>query len=228
MATEVHPSIRKLAMPDRIKRLPIDERGWPVPWFAGWVDGKPDHRLVDGQKVRDAIKYRFCFVCGDPLGGHAAFTVGPMCVVNRTSAEPPSHRDCAFYSARACPFLSRPHAKRRPVGEEISDLNREGAGGCMIRRNPGVVAVWVTKQWRVERVGNGVIHKFDVAEPTQVWWFAESRMATPDEVAESVQAGLPALREMAEQQEFEEPRSGALARFERALLAAERYWPIRE
>jgi hypothetical protein len=35
-----------------------------------------------------------------------SFVVGPMCGINRNSAEPPSHKECAQWSARNCPFLS--------------------------------------------------------------------------------------------------------------------------
>ena len=33
-------------LPRRFLGLPIDDRGYPVPWFVHWVDGKPDFRLV--------------------------------------------------------------------------------------------------------------------------------------------------------------------------------------
>jgi hypothetical protein len=93
-------------IPERMRRLPIDERGWLVPWFVAWVDGKPDHRAMDGAKLRDAIKRRLCWNCGQPLGARGAFVLGPMCAVNRTNAEPPNHYECARFAAIACPHLS--------------------------------------------------------------------------------------------------------------------------
>src|SRR6267154_1896953 len=99
--------------PKRSAELPRDERGYPVPWFVEWIDGKPDFRVMDSDKLVEAIKYKRCWVCGGPLGHYKVFTIGPMCMVNRTSAEPPSHRDCAEFSVRNCPFLTTPDMHRR-------------------------------------------------------------------------------------------------------------------
>ena len=37
-------------MPSRIAALPVDERGYPVPWFVAWIDGKPEFRCADPAK----------------------------------------------------------------------------------------------------------------------------------------------------------------------------------
>jgi len=174
-------------LPDRIARLPR-HRGYPVPWFVGWVDGSPDFRVFDGEKFVRAVREGLCWVCGEKLGAHLAFVIGPMCAVNRISAEPPSHRECAEFSARACPFLSRPTMRRREGSMP------DGAGdmaGFGIRRNPGVALVWVTKRYGVVRVSNGNL--FRVGDPRDVQCFAEGRTATVDEIAASFWSGLPIL-----------------------------------
>jgi hypothetical protein len=96
------------ALPSRMKTLPVDERGYPVPWFVDWVDGKPEFRAMDGNKWESAVRYRLCWVCGGTLGVNKSFVAGPMCGINRTSAEPPCHLECATWSARNCPFLKNP------------------------------------------------------------------------------------------------------------------------
>src|SRR5437764_29347 len=107
MTTSVlHPNLP--ALPSRLKLLPVDERGFPVPWFVAWIDGKPDFRVVDQRKMAIAVSEKRCWVCGDFLGRYMAFVIGPMCAVNRVSSEPPSHRECAEFSVRACPFLTKP------------------------------------------------------------------------------------------------------------------------
>lgn len=86
------------APPDRIRKLAI-YRGFPVPWFVDWVpasqDGGtvliPEFRAMDGEKLVAAINQRLCWVCGEGLGKFMTFVAGPMCGINRTSAEPPSH-----------------------------------------------------------------------------------------------------------------------------------------
>ncbi|HMH92898.1 MAG TPA: hypothetical protein VK586_17660, partial [Streptosporangiaceae bacterium] len=91
-------------VPGRIARLPKDHIGRPVPWFVAEVNGVPDFRVIKTGAIEGALYMRLCWVCGVPFQRQEdrAFTVGPMSMVNRVSAEPPAHRDCAVYSATAC------------------------------------------------------------------------------------------------------------------------------
>lgn len=184
--------IATIPMPDRIKRLPVSDKGFPVPWFVAWTDSAPDFRVIGPGKITHAVKHKLCWVCGEPLGRTFAMTLGPMCAINRTISEPPSHRDCAVYSAIACPFLSNPRMRRNLV-----DLpeDAQAAAGNGIQRNPGATAVWCTRGYRPFRVANGVLFTFD--DPTEVLWFAEGRQATRQEVEASIFSGLPLLEKEA-------------------------------
>jgi len=113
--TRGHPSGLP-ALPPRIARLARDRRGFPVPWFVATIDGEPDFRVVDTPKLAVAIRQHRCWVCGEQLGVHLAFPIGPTCVANRVTAEPPVHRECAEFSARACPFLTKPRMRRNAQG----------------------------------------------------------------------------------------------------------------
>lgn len=191
--------------PRRIAGLPV-HRGFPVPWFVQWLhedgspaergEGTPEFRLMDSSAISRAHLERLCWVCGGVRGSYGAFVAGAMCGINRTSAEPPSHVECATWSAEACPFLTRPGMRRREAGlpEEA-----EEPAGVMLKRNPGVAMVWVTKKYALKRAPNGGV-LFDIGEPEYVLWFCEGRPATQAEIEESVSSGLPALRELAEQQ----------------------------
>ena len=112
MKNTLNQRIAHLELPDRMRSLKISDEGFPVPWFVGYVDGKPDFRTMDGEKLVIAVRHRRCWMCGSPLGKHLTFSIGPMCAVNRNIAEPPSHLSCAEYSVRACPFLSNSRMKR--------------------------------------------------------------------------------------------------------------------
>src|SRR6266478_9619881 len=81
-------------LPRRMRSLPLDERGYPVPWFVAWVDGKPEFRASSREKFRDAVKKRLCWVCGEQLGVYMVFVAGCMCGINRTTSEPPCHLVC--------------------------------------------------------------------------------------------------------------------------------------
>jgi hypothetical protein len=185
-------------VPERMLRLPV-RRGYPVPWFVAWLlddrpqprgVGQPEFRVVMPETIAEAHLRSTCWLCGEALGRYRAFVVGPMCAVNRTSGEPPSHRDCADWAARACPFLARPHARRREAGlpEE-----REAAPGIALMRNPGVALVWTTERYSVKSDGRGGA-LFDIGEPSDVRWYAEGRPVTRAEVRASIDSGEPALR----------------------------------
>jgi hypothetical protein len=175
--------------PKHMQALPIDKRGYPVPWFVRWIDGAPEFRAMDMKKFVAAINERRCWTCGNPLFREEVFVIGPMCAVNRISSEPPSHRECAEYSARACPFLSRPHMVRREDGLP----GEKHAAGIMVARNPGVTLLWFTRRHTMLEVSNGVL--FKLGEPFRVDWYKEGRPATRAEVMASIESGLPALRE---------------------------------
>jgi hypothetical protein len=133
-------------------------------------------------------------VCGDRLGSYLAFAIGPMCAVNRTTSEPPSHAECARWSAQFCPFLSRPQAKRRE--DDLTREAMENVAGCPIQRNPGCCAVWITHSYRLFRDPQGK-SLVEIGPPVAVEWYAEGRLATRAEIEESLRTGMPALEELA-------------------------------
>lgn len=169
-------------------RLPLDARGYPVPWFVAWIDGAPDFRVIGPGKLAKAVNYKLCWLCGEPLGRFGAFVIGPMCALNRTSSEPPSHRDCAIFAATACPFLTRPNAERRSANLPADYVEPAGVG---LKRNPGACLVWVTRSWKWFRVENGAL--CEVGDPTETLWYAEGRAATREEIDTSILTGLPLL-----------------------------------
>ena len=99
--------------PERIARLPVDERGYPIPFFVAYVDGVPDFRIVDHPKVVDAALKQKCFICGDKLGQHFFFATGPRSAILMKTNHGPSHKECIEYSLSACPFILYPNVQRR-------------------------------------------------------------------------------------------------------------------
>ncbi len=118
-----------------------------------------------------------------------------MCAINRVISEPPSHRECAEFSAMGCPFLSQPRMRRNEV-DLPSDIR--AAAGHGLKRNPGVACIWITQSYKPFRahMGNsGVL--FQIGDPVEVLWFAQGREATRAEVLASIDSGYPALEELA-------------------------------
>src|SRR5262245_40664645 len=183
-------------MGGRIAKLPRDHRGFPIPWFVATLpDGTRDFRVADGHKANLAVKNSLCWVCGERLGRYLVFPIGPMCVVNRTTAEPPCHQGCAEFSAMACPFLTRPRMRRNEKDLPASAVNPPGD---FIKRNPGVVCVYTTLSYR--RVMTRTGYLFSLGPPTGVKWFAEGKPASREQVQASINSGHPLLLDIARQE----------------------------
>lgn len=193
MSNQTTPTLRTdlPPLPERMAKLPLSPKGYPVPWFVQWVDGVPDFRIVEHGKFERAHKHGLCWLCGERLGRYKSFVAGPMCGINRTSSEPPSHLDCARFAAMGCPFLSTPAAVRNERGME----NTIEPAGVAIKRNPGVAMVWTTTKYDVYRVPNGYL--VEMGPPEHVLWYAQGRTATRDEVEASISSGLPVLEQIA-------------------------------
>jgi hypothetical protein len=180
-------------VPDRIRKLPVDVRGFPVPWFVHWDSGGvPDFRVIHPDRIPEAVLQKKCWTCGEKLGRFMTFVIGPMSAINRISSEPPSHLDCARYAATHCPFLTRPHMKRN-----VHNLpgSYEDLPGVALKRNPGVALLWVTKNYEVLKEGSGYL--FRIGDPVTIAWYAEGRTATREEILYSIETGLPLLQEAA-------------------------------
>jgi hypothetical protein len=195
--TELNASIRDIPLPARMARRPISEKGFPVPWFASFIDGAWDFVNLDPRKIIEAYNRKICFLCGEPLGSFKAFTIGPMCSINRVSSEPPAHRECAEYAVRACPFLSRPNAKRNDKAHIAPDMSN--VPGIAVEHNPGATLVWITKTFKPFVTGGGGV-LFEIGDPAEVQWYAEGRRASRAEIDAAIEKGLPLLRDAAERE----------------------------
>jgi hypothetical protein len=219
-------------LPANMRHLPVDEdRGYPVPWFVYWENGKPEFRVPKPNAREMAWGLGKCWVCGNtlpttvpgdwrnlkPSKWSQTFVIGPMCVVNRTTADPGCHKECAIYSATACPFLTKPQMVRRDndLPEETTDT-----AGCMIRRNPGVICLWTSEtSYQFEDGMGGWLIR--IGEPSEkTLWYCQGREANAAEISESIRTGLPILQGMASQEGLE-----ASAELDRMAKESLRYMP---
>lgn len=199
MLQKLRPGLRNLS--DRIKHLPRDHRGYPIPWFVYRdVHGVADFRIIGPGKVELATKRDLCWVCGTKLARHKTFVIGPMCAINRVSAEPPMHKSCATFAATNCPFLTMPRMRRNTNELPPEGYTLEGAQP----HNPGAVVVWITRSYTVMPVERGVL--FRIGEPEEVRWFANGRAAERGEVIEAMEKGMPVLIDIAQREGEESVR----------------------
>src|SRR4051794_18777284 len=74
-------------LPQAMKGLRIDARGFPVPWFVSWVNaagqpvrdgqGEPDFRVINAEKIGRCVRGNLCWICGGPMGAFKTFVIGP-------------------------------------------------------------------------------------------------------------------------------------------------------
>lgn len=106
-------NLRQIAIPDRMKDLPLDDRGFPITFTTTiGPDGKPDFRVPDAGKWALMCHGKLCAVCGQQLDYWIFFIGGEELFVDRLFFEGPMHRECAEYSIKVCPFLAISSARR--------------------------------------------------------------------------------------------------------------------
>lgn len=174
-------------LPPRIRALPRDHRGYPIPFFVETVDGKPDFRVMSPERYKAAVTRGLCWTCGQKLGRNLAFVGGPLVALQGVSEEPPSHLECAEVGARICPFLTKPQSKRRLAGlpEALSVPSK-----AQIEDNPGVTVIVVCRQTRRD----GML--FEFLGPTGLHWFHQGRAASREEVLAAGQASIEQFRQL--------------------------------
>lgn len=183
-------------LPSRMTHLPLDRRGYPIPWFVAEVNGERDFRVADARKRELAARDRRCWVCGEPIGRLVSFVIGPMCAVNRNTSEPGCHRDCAIFSATACPFLTLPKSDYR--GANLPDGVTMPPGA--LDGNPGVACIWITRAYRPYRVPGSNDWLITLGEPEEVLWYCEGREATRADVIACLEQRLPLLENVAREE----------------------------
>jgi hypothetical protein len=191
----LNASIRDIPLPFNMQALPIDARGFPVPWFVAWRKDtrQPDFRVIGPGRREKALKEQRCWVCGLKLGRLKVTVIGPMCAVNKVSSEPPSHLECGRYAAKACPFLANPRMRRN----EKNAVDERWIPGDHIDRNPGVAALWISLYPSKPFPDGKGSYLLDLGPVDRVEWYAYGRSATYDEVVTSIATGLPALAKLA-------------------------------
>lgn len=129
--------------------------GLPVPYFVGWVGGRPDFRLLDAQRQGFCFAYAKCAICGSAGPTPKYLICGPIGLENRVHTEPAVHEACARYALLTCPYLSRADSARRqdyPAGSRYSH------GG--LAEKPDELFLVELDKWQLLRVPSGRLLNF--------------------------------------------------------------------
>lgn len=108
-----------IPMPKTMRSLPVDHRGYPVPFMAMKdATGKPMFAINDDRKTVKCFTKRLCSICGRRRD-EDWFVGGIRCFTHPLGAflDPPAHRACAEYALRVCPFIANPSYGRRIDGK---------------------------------------------------------------------------------------------------------------
>ena len=97
-------------IPDLMQRLPLDERGLPVPYVV-FIDaqGRPRFQLNDSLKIETALHQQRCGICGQPMMAQQQWLVGgPASAFHPRGAYlgTPTHYECLHYALQMCPHLT--------------------------------------------------------------------------------------------------------------------------
>lgn len=120
---------RDVPIPLRMRDLPRDHRGFPVPinvYVDG--DGRPHFTVnLEGKRVK-CLMDDLCSICGKSLLRGRWFVGGPASAFHPQGAynDPPMHDECAHYALQVCPWLAAPNYARRIDNKTLKpdDLNR--------------------------------------------------------------------------------------------------------
>ena len=171
-----------VVMPSRLAARPRDTRGYPIPWTAMLdLDGRPDFRVIDVEKVTMAVNLKCCAMCGEPLGRHLAFIGGPVSFKTRLFTDMPMHKECAIYAIQVCPWLAAPNMRYAEKLPKVSGAMTALHTNEMAEERPDRFFIGTTKACRLVRTpGGAVVMQADPWEWHEWWRYGQRVEATEE------------------------------------------------
>lgn len=112
---------KKVPLPERMRNLPTDHRGYPIPANIFKDDAGVYHFIINDEvKRQEQIYLQHCAICDGDLGGEFWFVGGPMSALHPQGAyiDTAQHYECVTYALKVCPYLAtRPY--KRPEPEKV-------------------------------------------------------------------------------------------------------------
>lgn len=101
--------VERTPIPHRMRTLPLDPRGYPIPYIVFRDrNGDPHFTINDGRVRLRCLLQRRCGICGKKINGPVWFVGGPLSAFHPHGAyaEGPLHENCAEYALKVCPWLA--------------------------------------------------------------------------------------------------------------------------
>jgi hypothetical protein len=143
-----------LPIPTLMKRLPLDHRGYPIPFVVQRDDkGLPLFVANNSVAVWKCIKQRLCAICGTRLASRWWFVGGPGSAFhpNGMYFDSGMHGECMRYALQVCPYLATP-ARSRINDNTLAKLETRISDALLVdrthdpKRPPLFVAVMCSGQ----------------------------------------------------------------------------------
>lgn len=125
-----------ITIPERMRGLDKDHRGYPIPFIVYRDDDNKPHFTINDTRKVDYCKTRnVCAVCGTQLFRARWFFGGPMSALHDNGAyiDPPMHFECMTFAASTCPYISSQKYMKRIDGATL-DPNK--ATGVLMLTDP--------------------------------------------------------------------------------------------
>lgn len=191
-----------IPIPDRMKHLPLDRRGLPIPVIVARKNGVPEFSINDMDVTNECIRQDRCTVCGGKLFRGRWLVGGGMSALAERGqfADAPAHDECTHYALKVCPYLAAPNwrttigklkaAKANMAAFDLAD-SVEIADAS---RPPAFVAIMASKI-AIQNRGFGVIFcrpKVGHVQRVEVWRHGrmldrDERLAFRDQAAASIE-----------------------------------------
>lgn len=150
----------KLDIPKELSHLKVDPRGYPIPFFVSYIDGKPEFRFMNFDRVLMIIHKKLCHICGKKLPkDYCYFIAGPMGLKNGISSDAGMHRICAEFSLKACPHLFLQNADYRK-NDELSKKLHAAAHPSVMTTKPDMLYLVKTSKFKTIMVDGRYFIKY--------------------------------------------------------------------
>lgn len=133
--------INNIPVPERMKYLGVDHRGYPKFYIAHRDDSGKCHFVVnDAARTFKCAVDDLCSLCGTKLRRGRWFVGGPLSAfISRSYFDPPMHFECMSYAMQVCPWLAIANYSRKRGLEKIAaDVGRAVVDHTILPDRPAV------------------------------------------------------------------------------------------
>ncbi len=116
-------------IPDRMKSLDRDKRGYPVPYIVLRGTAGPVFAANDEIRVQRCLTDGLCQICGQQMTKKDCWLVGgPLSAFHPNGAflDPACHYDCLQYALIVCPYLAAPNYSAYNSPEKMEEMRAKG------------------------------------------------------------------------------------------------------